>query len=526
MKNHILLFPLFFLLTFLFTSCDSKDTPVPDPVEVNTVSQFIYDGMSTLYYWADEVVSKKPAITDDNPEDYFYKILNSTDTQHGWSWITDDVEGLLAGFEGVSLSFGYDLGFAMIDDIVYAYVRYVHKDTPADNAGIERLHLIGKLNGQHIQTEERNGIPYISSNDVNLLYGNNMVKFTLYRLIDNDIVEEKEVTITPDNSAKDPVLYDNIYTINNQKIGYLFYTDFFDNYNPRLFEVFSNFKQAGVTDLVLDLRYNGGGAVTAATYLASLIAPRSLVESKSPFVVMDFNNLLNTTFDKSYNEASAGEKYKYDRKNYLGDYDSAIEQNPLGANLDLNRVYIIATGNSYSASELITFCLDSYMDVVHIGSNTGGKYTGSWTIHAYDPFIDDNGNTRARALYKESSLSSSEKNSLKNWAIQPIVAIYSNKDNENFLNPGHLAPDYSLNEGFGYINYWAPLGDTKDVLLGQALYLITGDESYKPQQPSSVRSISDLERELSSPLHQSNPLIIDNPKLTPEDFQKLRGLHD
>jgi hypothetical protein len=163
---------------------------------------------------------------------------------------------------------------------------------------------------------------------------------------------------------------------------------------------------------------------------------------------------------------------------------------------------------------------------VHIGSNTGGKYTGSWTIHAYDPFIDDNGNTRARALYKESSLSSSEKNSLKNWAIQPIVAIYSNKDNENFLNPGHLAPDYSLNEGFGYINYWAPLGDTKDVLLGQALYLITGDESYKPQQPSSVRSISDLERELSSPLHQSNPLIIDNPKLTPEDFQKLRGLHD
>jgi len=136
----------------------------------------------------------------------------------------------------------------------------------------------------------------VSDNDINLLFGNNPVKFTLYRLSGSNVVQDKEVTITPDKSAKDPVLYDNVYNIGDKKIGYLFYTDFFDNYNNRLFEVFSNFKQTGVTDLVLDLRYNRGGDVTAATYLASLIAPRSIVETKAPFVVMNYNNLLNTLF--------------------------------------------------------------------------------------------------------------------------------------------------------------------------------------------------------------------------------------
>lgn len=522
MKKLILLLPLFFSLVFLFTTCDSKDTPDPDPVEVNTVSQFIYDGMSTLYYWADEVVSKKPGITDDSPEDYFSKILNSTDTQHGWSWITDDVQGLLAGFKGESLSFGYDLGgFILIDNIVYAYVRYVYKNSPADKAGIKRLDLIGKLNDHFIATEERNGKTYVSDNDINLLYGNNSVKFTLYRLSGSNAIQHKEVTVTPDNSAKDPALYDNIYTIGDKKIGYLFYTDFYDNYNNRLFDVFSNFKQAGVTDLVLDLRYNGGGAISAATYLASMIAPRSIVETKSPFVVLDYNDYLNTTFDQLYNEAPDNKKQDYDRKYYLGIYDQQYEENPLGANLDLDNVYIIATDNSYSASELITFCLKSYMNVVHIGSNTGGKYTGSWTIHAYDRL-----DGRAQIVYDESKLSTTQKNRLKNWAMQPIVAIYSNMDNKNFMNPGYLEPEHSLREGFGYINHWTPLGDIKDVLLGQALYLITDDENYKPQQTSSVRSMIHAEREIHHTIKQSKPLIIDNIKLTPEDFQKLRELHD
>ena len=504
--------------TYLYATDATASSEATISNQVNRVSQFVYDGMATYYYWADDVVNKEPKLTDVNPENYFYRILHSTDTKNGWSWITDDVKGLLAGYSGQSLSFGYDLSFVIIDNDVYAFIKYVYADSPADNAGLKRLDLIGKLNDQPISTEQRNGATYISNKDVNLLYGNNAVKFTTYKLSGSQLTQDKVVTIAPNNSSKDPVLYDSVYTIGDKIIGYLFYTDFYDNFNYRLYDVFSNFKQAGVTDLVLDLRYNTGGAVSSAIYLASLIAPRTVVENKSPYIVMDYNDLLNRSFDQWYKEAIPANKYKYDRKDYLGTYNSK-EKDPLGANLDLDKVYILATGNSYSASELTLFCLDSYMDVVHIGANTGGKYTASWTIHGYN---GDYGVT----LYDEDKLSTAEKNTLKDWAMQPIVAMYSNKDSKNFSSPGYLVPDHFLREGFGYIDYWTPLGDTNDVLLGQALYLITGVESYKPVEPTTRTTRMRSERIVVGPNDAAKPVIMDNMNLTPEDFQKLRELRE
>lgn len=579
MKRLFLIFPLIATLMFVVSSCDSKDTPdtslgdvvsvtydatsqsfivkyskgseksypavidntVDPPTagyaldnktylyaadatvsgdatisqDVNVVSQFVYDGMSTYYYWADHITSKEPKLTDVDPENYFYKILYSTDAQKGWSWITDDVNGLLAGFEGKSLSFGYDLSFTMIGNDVFAIIKYVHPNTPAARAGLQRLDWIGELNGQPITTVQRDGNVYISDQSIDLLYGNNTVTFSTYKISGNQIVADKVVAITPDESGKDPVLYDNIYTIGDKKIGYLFYTNYYDNFNYRLYEVFSQFKQSGVTDLVLDLRYNTGGSVSSAIYLASLIAPKAIVEDKSPFVVMDYNDLWNSLFDQWYKEAKPADKYKYDRKDYLGVYNSVKDKNPLEANLDLSKVYIIATSGSYSASELTLFCLEPYMDVVHIGGNTGGKYTASWTVHGYDDEL-------GMPVYDETKLSSSEKTQLKNWAMQPIVAMYADKDSKNFSNPGYLAPDHKLNEGFGYIDYWTPIGDPKDVLLGQALYLISGDASYLPVQPRSTRSMQT--KDIMDSRNMAKPVIIDNVKLTADDFQKIREL--
>jgi C-terminal processing protease CtpA/Prc len=518
MKNLSLFLSLAIMLCSL-SSCEKENPPRKPGAAAPIVSQFVYDGLSAYYYWNEEMAAKKPTANDTDPVKYFNSVLSNTDTQHGWSWITDDVHELLAGFSGESLSFGYDLDFVVNNNTVFALVRYVYANTPAEKAGMKRLDLIGKLDGQPILTEQRGEYVYISNQSLDLLYGNSPVTFSTYKISGNEIIPNLNVKVTPDGSRKDPVLCDSVYTINGKKIGYLFYTDFVDNFNNHLYEVFSRFKQEGVTDLVLDLRYNRGGAVSAAIYLASLIAPKAAVESKSPFVVMDYNNLLNTLFDRWYNEAKPEEKYNYDRKDYLGVYDKRSEQNPLEANLNLNKVYIIATGNSYSASELTPFCLAPHMDVVHIGGNTGGKYTASWTIHAYDKL-----NGRANILYDEKDLSASEKTELKNWAMQPIVAMYADKDSKNFSNPGYLVPDHKLEEGFGYIGRWAPLGDTKDVFLGQALYLISGDESYRPVQPQSMRNIQAIGKEIVNSRDVAKPVIVDNIKLTPEDFRKLREL--
>lgn len=517
-------------LLMMTTACDKKqDLPEPEPQkqEINVVSKFVYDGMLRDYKWADDMSSKKPTVSDNDPAKYFYSLLHKSDTEHGWSWITDDVDELLAEFAGESKTFGYNLQFFTIKESadkykILAIVKYVFPNTPADKAGIKRLDIIGEVNGKNI-TADSDG--YIDNAILDeMLYGGTPAKLSIYNFDDEGLIKKtKDVDVTPIVVKTNPVLVDSVYTIGDKKVGYLFYTSYLYPFNSKLFDAFSKFKQAGVSDLVLDLRYNGGGSVSSALYLASMIAPRDVVEAKSPFIVMDYNQGWNNAFDKWYNEASAADKYRYDRKNYLGGYSTENgESDPLTANLDLKRVYIIATGNSYSASELTTFALGSYMDVVHIGAKTGGKYTASWTIHAYD-------NDKGNAVYDSKDLSSEEKSILKNWAMQPIIAIYSNKDSKSFLNPGYLEPDYKVSEG-GYgdrehtggtdFASWKPLGDTSDPYLAKALYLITGDAKFNIS--ASTRSSSAVSGKVLIDRNETpSPLRIDNRQIPTEKMQEL-----
>ncbi|VBB48345.1 conserved exported hypothetical protein [uncultured Paludibacter sp.] len=478
-----------------FTSCKSND-----PADTtNVVNQFVYDGMSLYYFWADEVTNKKPTSADTDPTAYFDRILNATDKDHGWSWITDDVQALIADFAGEPKAFGFSLTFAAANQAqteYYAIVKYVFPNTPASNAGIKRKDIIGKINGNAI-----------TENNYTVLYGNDAATFTMYKITTDGVVQDRNVTLTPVTIQTNPVYCDSIYEIGGKKIGYLFYTDFIDNYNNSLYQAFSKFKQAGVTDLVLDLRYNHGGAITAATYLSSLIAPATVVENKSVFAILSYNSFINNYFDQ----------HNWSRKDSLGTYQDG-EENPLNANLNLNKVYIIATSDSYSASELTTFCLKPYMDVVHIGGNTGGKYTASWTIHAYDTSIGN-------AVYDENELTLSEKATLKDWAMQPIVAKYTNKDGNDFSSPGYLTPAYSLKEGGGYISNWTQIGDTKDTYLGQAIYLITEDETYKPaaQVPvNKIKAEKGYEVKLANPMDmKKSSVILNNVKINPQELQKI-----
>ena len=61
-----------------------------------------------------------------------------------------------------------------------------------------------------------------------------------------------------------------------------------------------------------------------------------------------------------------------------------------------------------------------------------------------------------------------------------------------------MIPDIEMKEGFGYIDLWTPFGDTKDVLLGTALYKITGNENFKPVEPKSTRSSDMLSGKLKA----------------------------
>lgn len=488
MKNIYFLLPSFIALAMIVSSCDPKDTPNFETE--NIVSEFVYDGMSTYYLWADEVENKKPTANDSDPEAYFYKILNSTDTEHGWSWITDDVDALLAGFEGEETNaFGFQ-PLALWSDQSYTsllgFIRYVYPNTPAQAAGLKRGEVIIKIDNETI-----------TENNYLKMFGANTQ--TTFTVLDQNFENQRDVSITPASFNTDPVLFSGIYEISGSKIGYLFYTGFISKYNNSLFNAFSTFKTAGITDLVLDLRYNPGGGIDAAVYLASLVAPESFVKEKDVFSIMSYNTYLNDVFDSN----------KWDRNTYLGMYDNDIYHDPLEANLNLNKVYVITTSSSASASELLTFCLKPYMTVEQIGEKTSGKYTASWTLHAYNSYEN-----RVQPIYKESNLSTSEKNTLKNWAMQPIVGKYTDKNNHDFIATNGLIPDNIVVSQEYNTESWKPIGDVDDYLFAKAISLIT-----KTPLKSTHRSIEAtpfIDPGLYSPIEKVlRRGVIDSPKIIP-----------
>ena len=160
-KLSVLLTIITLLFSLLTISCE-KDKPIDPKSQALLVSQFVYDGMSNFYLWADEVTNKKPKATDVDPEKYFYSILNATDTKHGWSWITDDVDDLLKGFQGESTdAFGFQPLPLYTDEArttIVGFIRYVYPETPAAEAGLKRGEVIIKKNGKTLKNNNKMGL--------------------------------------------------------------------------------------------------------------------------------------------------------------------------------------------------------------------------------------------------------------------------------------------------------------------------------------------------------------------------------
>ena len=163
---------------------------------------------------------------------------------------------------------------------------------------------------------------------------------------------------------ENPVYYDTIFNVNNYKVGYLVYNGFMSNYDIQLNQVFSTFKAAGINKLILDLRYNGGGAVTSAIYLSSMIYTTAVSQV---FLQYQFNNQMESYYYNNY-----GSGYFYE---YFTDVIAQSGSNPETpiSNLNISDLYVITSRNTASASELVINCLKPYITVVTIGDTTDGK---------------------------------------------------------------------------------------------------------------------------------------------------------
>jgi len=303
---------------------------------------------------------------------------------------------------GISGDFGLSIFFNSTNDL---RVSYVEPASPAGAAGITRSWRIMSVNNNATINTDDATISRIST----AVFNSASTSF-VFRRPDNT---DTAITLTAASYQEQPILLDTIYTVGAEKVGYMVYNSFLGNttaIKKDFDSLFNNFNSAGIQDIIVDLRYNGGGYVELQNELANYLVPAA--------------GNGGVMLQEKYND-------KYSRY-----YDTTINYAKKGS-LNLPRIFFITAKNTASASELLINSLKPYMDVKLVGRATHGKPVGFFDIPDGD------------------------------WVVFPVSFRSVNKNGEgNYFNG--LQPDAGVSDGLD--KQW---GDVNESCLASALHYIS-----------------------------------------------------
>ena len=449
---------LFLLSGALLTSCSSDDMDdIPEKEELPgeepeenlelEIKDFVWKGMNEIYVYKSQV----PELGDSffasqselneylagwgTPEELFDEGLTVEGDR--FSFITDDYVALDNSFAGISETTGVDFRLYRFSnsDNLFGVVRYIIPGSLAENEDIERGDLFRRLNGQDLTI----------SNYRDLL-ASNSVTFEIATLEDNTVTPTGEsVTIATQTLTENPILVSKVLNVNGAKVGYLLYNSFIGDFDDELNAAFAKFKSENITDLILDLRYNGGGSVRSATRLASMITGQFTGDI---FAKQQWNDRYQNFF------LSSDPDRLFNRFTNTGQGGEALNS------LNLNKLYAIVSSSSASASELVINGLEPYIDVIQVGDETVGKSQASVTLYDSDDFGKENANPD------------------HTYAIQPLVYESVNSRDVGVPFDG-LKPDVEIIEDIANLGV---LGEDSDPLLNAALETIAGIRSFTSDQ--------------------------------------------
>ena len=265
-----------------------------------------------------------------------------------------EIEPVTKAVETHSLGFGpfFSSVISPEQGVVGLSVSFVHQGSPAWAAGMKRGDTIYSVNG--VTLTEDNYRSYMTA-----LYYSPSGSYTFGFIRDADVTKKYEVSVATDIYRYNPVLYSAVMKEGSNVIGYLVLENFDLDAQEFIVDIIQQFKDNAITDLILDLRFNPGGAVAQSRYLASAIAGASHLDDI--FVNVEFRG-------------SKKQAWKF--RGGPNDEDGL----GIAPDLGLKRLYVIGSENTASASELIINGLRGIDFPVYLyGSRTEGKNVGMTT---------------------------------------------------------------------------------------------------------------------------------------------------
>ena len=305
--------------------------------------QFVLDAMRDVYFWYTALPANVDLSQFATPEEFLTALISfspinplTNEPIDRFSFINSAEADAQFFGEGKFEGFGFSFRFEAADDLRFTRV---FSGSPADLVG-------GFARGQRIIALDGRSIADIQTNEgVGVVFGQSPLEFTI-RGLDNI---EFTVTVSHDIVTIDPLPQWRIIDMGGTPVGYVEFATFISTADPVFSTLFADFNAAGVSAVIIDMRYNGGGLVSTAELLGDYLGG------------FNSNNLI---FSKTlFNDKNTG-------SNRTAFFQRLVNST------NLSRLVVIATSGTASASEIVINSMEPYAEVTIVGDTTFGKPVG------------------------------------------------------------------------------------------------------------------------------------------------------
>jgi carboxyl-terminal processing protease len=408
-------------------ACSKKDAGWQPTDSLGRINKWVYDSMQLYYYWSAEM----PAHPDYSlPTEQFFKKLLSPKDRFSWAGNRTNIGAPKTSAE----IYGFHYAFTahpFDSQKLIGVITNVIPGSYANNKGLKRGMLFTAVNGKGITATNK------QTTKEALQAASAILQLAAFNNDRSALVDSARVGVQSAIVPQKSVYATGLFEAGGKKTGYLAYYLCAEKDDGAMLQSIQKLQQKGVTELILDLRYNPGGSVASATKLAAMLANNFNASAK--FITYRGNKNGGTVV-QTFQQAIA----------FSGNASGKNMSDLQALNLHLSRIFILTSPETASAAELIAHNLAPYANIIRIGEATLGKDEASFPI-------EDMSNPRQVA-----------------WVLMPIVYKIADANGKGDYSTG-LVPHYPVIETSKLP--LSPIGQPGDLPVNKALELIYGTTS-------------------------------------------------